>query len=116
MKAYIKDITRIKNELNILDNNSYDTVEEAKLSIFKYDSLLDSLIDLISNIIEEDDFSAHDKEELFVKAVSILSNYIGSAEDAQKYQSVFNNLYENKKITKTQLLLFYENLNLGRWE
>lgn len=115
MNVYIENIKRIKEELNFLDNRSYDTVEEAKNSILKYDSLLDGLMKLISRITEEHNLSVIEKEELFRKAVSILSSYIGNAEDGLKYQTIFNGLYKSERISEAQFNFFNENLNLERW-
>lgn len=116
MNTYKEKTKRIEDELTILDNNSYDTLEEAKNSILKYDSLLDSLVNLICSIIDENNLSSIEKEKLYIKCVSILANYIGSAEDTEKYEAVFSSLYKNEKISEKQLNLFYDNLNLGRWK
>lgn len=115
MNVYIENIGRINDELEVLDNLSYDTVEEAKNSIVKYDSLLDGLMKLIIGIVEEDNLSPIEKDELFLKSVRILSSYIGNAEDGQKYEAIFNGLYNSERINNSQLTFFNENLNLGRW-
>lgn len=109
-------IEKIKNELKKLDNNLFDTVDEAKKSILEYERLLDSLVCLIIEIIDKNELTVVYKEDLFMKSVKILSNYIGSADDTEKYEAIFIDLYENNKISKTQLDIFYDNLNLGRWE
>lgn len=116
MNTYKEKTKKIEEELTILDNNSYDTLEEAKSSILKYDSLLDRLVNLICNIVDENNLSLIEKEKLYIKCVSILAGYIGSADDTEKYETIFNNLYKNKKISEIQLKFFYDNLNIGRWE
>ncbi len=116
MSLYIKKIIKIEEELAILDNNSYDTIEEAKKSILKYDILLENLVNLVIEIINDNKLVLIHKEELFLKSVKIVSSYIGSADDIEKYETIFNDLYENKKISEIQLNYFQDNLNTSRWE
>ena len=59
--------------------------------------------------------SNQDKEEVYVNGIRVLTNYIGNADDVQKYGKELENILGDTKMMKAQLDFFYNSLDIGRW-
>lgn len=112
---YFSNLNRIEQVLSVLDNTSYDTIEEANNCLIKYDELKDNVITIINQMLNDFSNSSSTKECVYNKAIQILTNHIGSADDIQKYGSLLESFYNEGRITKQQLNLFYNRLDIGRW-
>lgn len=112
---YINDLNRIKQNLSALDETSYDTIEEANHYLIKYDELKDNIILIIKRALNDISCSISTQERIYNQAIQILTNYIGSADDIQKFGDILNSFQNNGMITKEQLNHFYDNLDIGRW-
>ena len=82
---YIKQLCKIKKSLSTLDSTPCNTIEEAKLCLTKYDKLKDDIIKVIASVSNDSMLSNQDKEEVYVNGIRVLTNYIGNADDVQKY-------------------------------
>ena len=112
---YFSNLHRIEQVLSVLDNTSYDTIEEANNCLIKYDELKDNVITIINQMLNDFSNSSSTKECVYNNAIQILTNHIGSADDIQKYGSLLESFYNEGRITKQQLNLFYNRLDIGRW-
>jgi hypothetical protein len=112
---YINDLYGIEQSLLVLDDTSCDTIEEANNCLIKYDNLKDDIISVIKRVLEDFSISVMTRESVYSEAIRILTNYIGSADDIQKYGSILESFQHEGKITKQQLNSFCDNLDIGRW-
>ncbi|SUB88446.1 Uncharacterised protein [Porphyromonas macacae] len=112
---YINDLHRIEQDLSILDNTSYDTIEEANHCLIKYDKLKDDIILIIKRVLNDFSCSFSTKERIYNQAIQVLTNHLGSADDIQKYGNILECFQNDGMITKEQLNHFYDNLDIGRW-
>lgn len=112
---YLIDLHRIEQVLSILDNTSYNTIEEANDCLIKYDKLKDDIMLIIKQVLGDFSSSSLVRECVYNKAIQILTNHIGSADDIQKYGSQLDFFYNQGRITEQQLKLFYDKLDIGRW-
>jgi hypothetical protein len=112
---YLSDLHKIEQTLLALDDISCDTIEEANMCLIKYDSLKDDIISVIKRLLEDFSISVMYRECVYDEAIRILINYIGSADDIQKYGSMLDSFHNENKITKQQLNSFCDSLDIGRW-
>ena len=112
---YIKQLCKIKKFLSTLDSTPCNTIEEAKLCLTKYDKLKDDIIKVIASVSNDSMLSNQDKEEVYVNGIRVLTNYIGNADDVQKYGKALENILGDTKMMKAQLDFFYNSLDIGRW-
>lgn len=113
---YIDDLHRIEQDLSVLDNTSYDTIEEANHCLIKYDELKDDIILIIKRALNDFSCSFSTQERIYNQAIQVLTNHIGSADDIQKYGNILESIQNDGMITKEQLNHFYDNLDIGRWK
>jgi predicted nuclease with TOPRIM domain len=109
---YLNNLHRIEKELSALDNNACGTVEEANNCLAEYDRLKNEII----LIIEDFGVASIIKENVYKEAIRILTNYIGSADDIQKYGNILKSFHTEGKLSEQQLHFFYDNLDTGRWK
>ena len=102
---YIKQLCKIKKSLSTLDSTPCNTIEEAK----------DDIIKVIASVSNDSMLSNQDKEEVYVNGIRVLTNYIGNADDVQKYGKALENILGDTKMMKAQLDFFYNSLDIGRW-
>lgn len=112
---YIKQLCKIKKSLSTLDSTPCNTIEEAKLCLTKYDKLKDDIIKVIASVSNDSMLSNQDKEEVYVNGIRVLTNYIGNADDVQKYGKELEHILGDTKMMKAQLDFFYNSLDIGRW-
>lgn len=112
---YLIDLHKIEKALSILDNTSYDTIEEANSCLVQYDKLKDEIILIIRQVLDDSKIPDLIKDSVYNRAIQLLTNHIGSVDDILKYGSLVEAFYDEGKITKKQLILFHEKLDIGRW-
>ena len=68
---YFSNLHRIEQVLSVLDNTSYDTIEEANNCLIKYDELKDNVITIINQMLNDFSNSSSTKECVYNKAIQI---------------------------------------------
>ncbi len=112
---YINDLHRIEQGLSVLNGTSYDTIEEANNCLIKYDEFKDDIMRIIGRVLSDRSCSISTQEKIYAQSIQILTNHIGSVDDIQKYGAILENFQKDGMITKEQLSLFYDYLDIGRW-
>ncbi|MDE5996841.1 MAG: hypothetical protein K2G77_01375 [Muribaculaceae bacterium] len=112
---YIEELHRIEQEFSLLDDKSYNTIEEANRCLIKYDELLDHLVLIIKQALNDGGCSISLKDRIVKKASELLGSHIGSADDMKKYGDSFDDFHIKGLITYNQLHYFRDNLDIGRW-
>lgn len=112
---YNERLQKIDQALSVLDNTSYNTIEEANRCLIKYDKLKDDVIQLVKQLLEDSSKSEFIKGNIFNRAIQILTNHIGSSDDIVKYGDILESFFKEGQVSKEQLNFFYEKLDTGRW-
>jgi hypothetical protein len=69
----------------------------------------------IKNKLKEIIINTKNNNVVVEKALSVLAESTGCAEDQEIAEEIINYLFENKFINDNQLDLFYNNIGTGRW-
>ena len=113
---YIADLQKIEKKIEVLDETSCDTLEEANQCLIKYDELRDEIILIIKNVLKDSNCPIPIRKRVYNKAIQILTNHIGNVDDIQKYGSILTGFLNDGIINENQLNHFYDTLDIGRWK
>ena len=113
---YFDELYKTEKSLSVLDNTAYKTIEEANDCVLQYGKLKDNIISIIKQLLKDFSVSVAVKEQIYDKAIWMLANHIGDADDTQKYGNIIKSFHNEGKITEQQLNYFFNNLNIGRWQ
>jgi hypothetical protein len=105
MKNYLKEIETIKAQIKEYNEMSFDN-ENDDYNFNKY--VKTKLKLLILNLKNND-------ENIVKKALLVLAESTGCAEDQEIAEDIVSYLYEHKHINKKQMDYFYENIGTSRW-
>ncbi len=109
---YYTILENIKQCMSRFDATTYSTIKEAEESIHKYDYVLSQIVYFLEVVLD----NIGSEDVIVEEIIQLLANYIGDAQDMERYGSLIDELYANESITSKQRSLFYENANTGRWK
>jgi hypothetical protein len=112
---YLNKINEIEKSMQEKNKIIFETIEEANENMLKYETLMDEIINVITNLLKNNEIEQKTKEIICTQALILLANNIGCANYDEKYGNIIDKLFTENKITEKQFNIFNENLNLGRW-
>jgi hypothetical protein len=104
LENVMEDIQNIQKE--ILEY--YEMIFENEEDDYNYNKT-------IKNKLKDIMINAKNNNIVIEKALSVLAESTGCAEDQEIAEEIVNYLFENKFINDIQLDLFYNNIGTGRW-
>lgn len=113
---YSKNIKIISEKFNLIYNTPCETIQEAEILSKKIEKLMYALQSLIMKIVDDNKMPAYEKNIVCSETLVLLANQIGCSLDEEKYGTFIENLFNENKITKLDVDIFYNNLNTGRWK
>ena len=113
MNIFIDRLTKIQKTLvEFFDKKFENEIDE--LTVNKTNKKL------IENIIIDANrpnmLTLSEKEEIITKALMLLAQFTGCAEDSEMAEEILNEAYFKSMISKQQLDTYYENIGTKRWE
>jgi hypothetical protein len=111
------ELNQIKEEIDNYQNMPPLTDEEESYKKNKaLKNKLKSFIEKVIKAFESNTINVQEKNDLITKALIVLAESTGCAEDLEIADNILDDLYEKEYISATDLNTFKENANTGRWD